>query len=124
MDTWSIGFAMPRPRDGAHLKAQWFQILLALVKGEGHGSSIVRSVLDQTGGELRLWPATLYGALEALADEGLIRELRGEGRPAGKSRRRRYYQITASGRDALALEADRMARLARQVHESLGGHAA
>ena len=110
---------MPRPSDGAHLKAQWFHILLALSSGDLHGSGIVRSVLEQTDGELRLWPATLYGALEALAEDGLIRELGTESRPEGQSERRRYYRITSTGRQTLALEADRMARLARAAHQAL-----
>ena len=109
---------MPRPSDGAHLKAQWFHILLALSSGDLHGSGIVRAVLEQTDGELRLWPATLYGALEALAEDGLIREL-GAGTRPQESERRRYYRITSTGRQTLALEADRMARLARAAHQAL-----
>lgn len=79
-----------------------------LPRDDLHGSGIVRAVLEQTNGELRLWPATLYGSLEALAEEGLIRELHPDERPKGASERRRYYGITPSGRTALAFEADRM----------------
>jgi hypothetical protein len=43
-----------------------------------HGPTIVRTVLEHTGGEVRLWPATLYGSLEGPAEAGLVREL-GEG---------------------------------------------
>lgn len=112
---------MPRPgADGAHLKPQWFHILLALSRDDLHGSGIVRAVLEQTNGELRLWPATLYGSLEALAEGGLIRELHPDERPKGASERRRYYGITPSGRTALAFEADRMSDLARAARASLG----
>jgi hypothetical protein len=36
------------------LKAQWFHILLALSEEAQHGSGIVRSVLEQTDGKVRL----------------------------------------------------------------------
>ena len=91
------------------LKPRWFQILLALSDQDRHGSDIVREVLDQTGGELRLWPAMLYGSLEQMAAENLI----GETRPDGASARRRYFAITISGREVLAAEADRLDALAR-----------
>lgn len=95
------------------LKPRWFHILLALSDEDRHGSDIVREVFDQTDGELRLWPAMLYGSLDQMIDAGLIREL-GEGqRPAEASARRRYFRITTAGRNLLAEEADRMAALAR-----------
>jgi DNA-binding PadR family transcriptional regulator len=110
---------MPRPSDGAHLKAQWFHILLALCPTDRHGSEIARAVEEQTDGELTLWPATLYGALQGLVEDGLIRELDQDTRPSGESERRRYYRITSGGREALALEADRLAGLARAAHGAL-----
>jgi DNA-binding PadR family transcriptional regulator len=88
--------------------------LLALSDKDLHGSDIVRSVLEQSNGELRLWPAMLYGSLEQMADRGLIEELQDAGaRPVGASAKRRYFRITAAGRRLLADEADRMAAMAR-----------
>ena len=49
------------------LKPRWFHILLALSDQDRHGSDIVREVLEQTDGELQLWPAMLYGSLEQMA---------------------------------------------------------
>jgi len=96
------------------LKAQWFHILLALSEEAKHGSGIVRSVLDQTSGKLRLWPATLYGSLEELAALGWIEELTELGeRPAGESEKKRFYRIKPSGARILAAEADRLQALAR-----------
>jgi DNA-binding PadR family transcriptional regulator len=62
---------MPFDRE-APLKPAWLHILIALGERDMHGSGIVRAVLEQTGGTLRLWPATLYGALDELAQDGLI----------------------------------------------------
>lgn len=97
-----------------------FHILAALAGRDLHGSGVARDVLDQTDGVLRLWPATLYGALDDLEREGLIEELAGASRPEGASERRRYYRITAEGRCALAREAGRLDRVAGIARERLG----
>jgi len=109
--------------DDAELGKHAFHILLALSGGDLHGSGIVRVVLEQSDGALRLWPATLYGTLEQLAAEGLIRELEGDERPEGKSERRRYYRVTSSGRAALAAEAGRLASLAELALGRVSGNA-
>ncbi|MGD8277291.1 MAG: helix-turn-helix transcriptional regulator, partial [Gemmatimonadota bacterium] len=57
------------------LKPAWFHILLALKEGEAHGYAIRERVELRTGGKLRLWPATLYGAVHQLSGEGLIEAL-------------------------------------------------
>lgn len=88
-----------------------FHILVALADRDLHGSGIVRDVLDQTDGALRLWPATLYGMLDELEGDGLIAELTDDERPHGVSERRRYYRITREGRQAIAAEAARLSGL-------------
>jgi DNA-binding PadR family transcriptional regulator len=95
----------------ADLRRHWFFILLSLAERDRHGSGIVRDVLDLTGGELRLWPVTLYGSLDELREHGWIRELdaapeRGEDRG-----HRRWFRITPQGRRALAAEMERMQSL-------------
>ena len=102
------------------LKPPSFHILLALAGNDRHGLAIVRDVLEQTGGALQLWPATLYGALEQLAADGLIEALSGRGaHPTGESERRRYYRITRQGRNALAAETQRLEALARVARTRL-----
>jgi DNA-binding PadR family transcriptional regulator len=90
------------------LKPQWFQILLALSHVPSHGADIVRSVLEQTGGSMHLWPATLYGSLDDLAAAGWIEEVSGETRPEGVSEKMRIYRLTAPGASVLAAEAHRL----------------
>ena len=106
---------MPR-RDAESLlplKSNWFHILLSLAGGEQHGYSIMQEVLDRTDGKVRLWPATLYGALKRLIAEGLIKES-GE-RPAAEldDARRRYYKLTGLGQRVLDLESERLRELVR-----------
>ena len=100
------------PRRNQTVKPRWFHILLALSDQDRHGSDIVREVESQTNGELRLWPAMLYGSLEQMVGAGLIDELAAIDRPERASGRRRYFRITADGRRMLADEAARFSRLA------------
>lgn len=93
------------------MKANWFYILTALAEEDLHGLAIVRSVQDQTEGAVTLWPATLYGALETLARDGLIRELDDAELADDVSRQRRYYSLTPGGRAALSSEANRLIRM-------------
>jgi DNA-binding PadR family transcriptional regulator len=99
--------------DDKALKTTWFYILLALAGEDLHGLGIAREVLALTGGRLRLWPATLYGAIEELADRGWIAELDEPRRPADESERRRYYRLTRAGRAVLAAETSRMENVVR-----------
>ena len=100
------------------LKPQWFHLLLALSERAQHGSGIVRAVLQQTDGKLRLWPATLYGSLEEVAAKGWISELTEPSeRPPGESERKRFYRITPTGARILAAEANRLQSLASTALE-------
>ena len=103
------------------LKTQWFHILLALSEEPQHGSGIVRSVLLQTDGKLRLWPATLYGSLEELVALDWIEELTESGeRPEGESERKRFYRIKENGALVLAAEANRLQALAHAALHRVG----
>src|SRR5512141_544433 len=103
---------MPMPPKG--LKTHSYYILLALAGGVRHGLAIAREALALSDGGVRLWPATLYGTLEDLADRGWIAEVDDrQGRPADESERRRYYRITRAGHAALTAETERLAALVR-----------
>jgi DNA-binding PadR family transcriptional regulator len=99
--------------DVSQLKPQWFQILLAIADRELHGLGIMKTVLEHTEGQMKLWPATLYGSLKKMAEEGLIEETERPADPAADTDRRRFYAITGHGREALAAEVGRLARYVR-----------
>jgi DNA-binding PadR family transcriptional regulator len=103
------------------LKPAWFHILLALADGARHGFGIRESVEARTEGQVKLWPATLYGSVREMADAGLIEALEGENDP-DDDQRRRYYRLTRRGRDVLRAEADRLQALvdAARASEALG----
>lgn len=95
----------------ADMKRHWFFILLSLADRDRHGSGIVRDVLELTGGELRLWPVTLYGSLDELRDNAWIREIESAPAPDEDRGHRRWFRITPQGRRALAAELERMQSL-------------
>jgi DNA-binding PadR family transcriptional regulator len=86
-----------------------FYIALALSDGDKHGYAIMQDVEHQTGGTVKLGPGTLYGTLKRMLSDGLVAE-------AGEEDRRRYYRLTALGRQAAKAEAERMALLVREAH--------
>jgi DNA-binding PadR family transcriptional regulator len=95
------------------VKRHHFFILLSLAGRDRHGLDVMRDVLDLTDGELKLWPATLYGSLDELVDLEWIEELAAASeRPAGESERKKYYRIAAAGRAALVQETRRIEALA------------
>ena len=97
----------------SRISPQWFQILLALADHELHGLGIMKEVLAQTEGQMRLWPAMLYGSLKKMCREGLIEEREGPSAPGLSEDRRRFYGITQEGRQQLANEAKRLAGYVR-----------
>jgi len=111
---------MPKPAAFLPLKTNWFHILLSLAGGDQHGYGIMQEVLDRTGGKVRLWPATLYGSLKLLIEEGLIEE--SDERPASEldDARRRYYRLTRLGRRVLDAESERLLDLVRILQVKRG----
>ena len=88
-------------------------VLLSLAGGERHGYGILKEVLRQTQGQVRLGPGTLYGTLQRLMECGWV----AEGPPRAVDERRRYYRLTQSGREALKAEVERLDALVRVARE-------
>lgn len=86
-----------------------FLILTALAAGPQHGYGVLKDVETLSGGSVVLRVGTLYGALDRLADEGLVELDREE---VVDSRLRRYYRLTDDGRARLEAEAARTRRQA------------
>jgi DNA-binding PadR family transcriptional regulator len=87
-----------------------FHVLLALVDEDRHGYGIAKEVAARTDDAVRLGPGTLYGTLTRLTEAGLVEERPVRGRAAADERRR-YYRITALGREVARAEAQRLASL-------------
>jgi DNA-binding PadR family transcriptional regulator len=105
------------------MKPHWFFILLSVSVAPRYGTAIQDDVRELSAGGVRLWPATLYGSLEELVEQGWLKEVANDERPDGISGRERFYRITRAGRLAVEREAARLESLAgvARMRLSLGG---
>ena len=72
-------------------------ILARLLRGDSYGYEINKTISTMSGGRFELKEATLYTAFKRLEEAGFIASYWGD---SGAGARRRYYTITAGGRDA------------------------
>lgn len=91
-------------------------LLTALADEPRHGYALIQEVADISGGRVRLRAGTLYGALDRLLGEGLVRVTREE---VVDGRARRVYALTDHGREALAAEAARLLAVAREAERRI-----
>ena len=110
-------------RDREALKTPWYYILVALAAGDRHGLAIAREVLELSDGLVRLWPATLYGALEDLCDRGWIEELDVDKGTAGGRERAPPLLPDHPGRPRGGVGGDAAARRSR-AHRPIARQAA
>lgn len=110
-----------RPRSVEHLlplKPKVLHVLLAVADGPRHGYSIMQEVAERTEGQVRLWPAALYGLLRELDKEALIAEA--GTRPAADQddERRRYFALTPLGKRVLDAEVRRLEAIVNHARAS------
>ena len=73
-------------------------VLAILAEGDSYGYAILQRVRELSGGELEWTDGMLYPVLHRLERAGLI-EARWEQAESG--RKRKYYRVTAAGREQL-----------------------
>jgi DNA-binding PadR family transcriptional regulator len=106
------------------LKPRCYYMLLSLADGDRHGQAIARDVLELSGGQVRLWPAALYGSLDELHEDGWIQEVdERHGRPADVSEKHRIYRLTRAGRQVVAAETARLEALVLEARSRMRPHA-
>lgn len=111
----------PDPRSMLPLTHLSYHVMLAIVDAPLHGYGIIKEVAVRTDGAMELEAGTLYAGIKRMNDEGLL-----EGAPQpqeGSDSRRRYYRLTAFGRDVLEAESQRLASLLRVAREKNVIHA-
>ena len=91
-------------------------ILQVLASGPKHGYRIAQDIKARSGGELEFAEGTLYPALHAHENHGLIESY--QRRENG--RQRRYYRLTETGERALTEERAEWRRLVAAVDVILG----
>ena len=99
------------PDPATPLTPAMFHVLLALAGDDLHGYAILKDVELRTGGEVKLSTGTLYGIIKRLLNDGLIIERRERPSAAIDDERRRYYHLTAKGREIAAAEAERLEKV-------------
>ncbi|AUG75809.1 Transcriptional regulator [Kitasatospora sp. MMS16-BH015] len=91
-------------------------LLTALADAPRHGYALIQEVAAISGGRVRLRTGTLYGALDRLLGQGLIRV---ESEEIVDGRARRTYALHGGGREVLAAEAERLSTLAEEARRRL-----
>ncbi len=96
------------------MSESYFYILLCLAKGANHGYGIMQMTEKISGGEVTIGSGTMYGATSNMIKKGWITEIISN-EPGLE--RRRLYQLTDSGFEALSTE---IARLRRMLENAEG----
>lgn len=91
-----------------------FHILLALYGRERHGYDIMQQVKEDSHGQVKMGPGTLYGSLDRMMTAGLVIESNRQ------DPRRIYYKLTALGQAALRAESGRLSAIAATARRQLG----
>jgi len=94
-------------------------LILKTLAGEPeHGWGISQRIQQRSREALQVGQGSLYPALQRLEQKGWIDS---EWRRTEENRRAKYYRLTASGRHALAEEAEGWRRYVEAVELILGG---
>ncbi|MEU4392168.1 PadR family transcriptional regulator [Kribbella sp. NPDC023855] len=91
-------------------------LLTALANEPRHGYAIAQEVKTITDGRVVTRTGALYGALDRLLADGLIKVEREE---VVAGRARRIFVLTPTGRERLEAEAERLSATAREVRRRL-----
>ena len=100
---------------GTALTEAVYYILLSLTKPM-HGYGVMQNVEQLSNGRVKLAAGTLYGAINTLLEKGRITAIPGE-----KDSRKKEYQITETGRQALEGEILRLRELIENGNRILEG---
>jgi PadR family transcriptional regulator PadR len=106
MDHWTEGRKTVKQRgrevSSAALSPLEELVLTVLFKHKLYGLEIIKAVEEASEGKRRLGFGSLYPTLHKLQKKGLLTSQWGEETPEERGgARRRYYQITAAGKNAL-----------------------
>ncbi len=93
------------------LNPRRLMVLLSFAQGRAHGYEIRKRAEEQSRGEVQLDAGSLYRILAGFLDDGLIREAASISATDTDDTRRRYYELTALGRQVLEAETGRLAGL-------------
>lgn len=93
-----------------------FYVMLALSSGPKHGYAIMQETGTLSEGGFQMGPATLYSTIQRLVELDLINETTDD---SNEDSRRRYYDLTGTGRQLLEAEVKRMNSVVRMANARL-----
>ena len=93
-----------------------FYVMLALSSGPKHGYAIMQETSTLSEGGFQMGPATLYSTIQRLVELDLINETADD---SSEDSRRRYYDLTGTGRQLLEAEVKRMSSVVRMASARL-----
>jgi DNA-binding PadR family transcriptional regulator len=96
------------------MSESYYYILLCLAKGANHGYGIMQMTQKLSDGDVTIGSGTMYGATSNMMKKGWIREILSD-EPGLE--RRRLYQLTGEGREALRAEITRLRRMLANAEE-------
>jgi len=96
-------------------------LLTALADAPRHGYALIQEIAAISDGRVKMRTGTLYGALDRLLQQGLIRV---ESEEVVDGRARRTYALADAGREVLAAEAARLRAVADEAERRLRSRAA
>ena len=102
-----------QPDEFLPLHPEAFRILTVLHDRDLHGYAIVKELEQDPGRPGPVMPANLYRRLRTLLSDGLLVETEGPDDDDGG--RRRYFAVSALGREVARAEARRMEGLLREA---------
>ncbi|MEH7238046.1 PadR family transcriptional regulator [Bacillus sp. JJ1562] len=86
--------------NGGPMTEAMYYVLLALMH-PNHGYQLMQAITEVSNGRVTMGPGTLYGVLSRMQKDGLISLAEDDGR-------RKTYEITAAGEEALRVEYERL----------------
>lgn len=108
-----------RPEGG--ISTLEYHVLLALAGGPLYGYAVKEAVEEESSGALTPRAGSLYRVIARLMTWHLLEDAEpDEAAPPHPGRERKYYALTAEGRETLAAEAARLKEAAALAEERLG----
>jgi len=99
---------MEKVKDMLPLTEAFYYILIALYAAPSHGYGMMQQIEKMSGGRVKIGAGTLYTALNALLNKGLIEPYPV---PGDQDARRKMYAITNDGKAVVAAEMSRLEEL-------------
>jgi len=102
---------------GEALKGHLDLLLLSiLAEGPAHGYAVIESLRARSNGVFDLPEGTIYPALHRLENQGLLKSNWSE----DSARRKRIYQLTPKGQQALNTRQDEWLKFSKAINATVG----